>query len=354
MGRAHIWTPRGVGIDTDALTATPNDAVAGYTGLFKGSDELQEGTIANATQNHSLGVNETWAPPAGFHDGTGKVSQSIPNRGAWNGTVGVNGKTTIPAGYHNGKGTVSRKLTTIAGGTYTPTAAGHLIDTTNKVLTSAIVVPKDANLKSANIATKMWGVAPGFTPLDTAYTLYSNGNYYGWWKDGLVENFPESPSQYASYIYPNTLTWRDNPPTRKVKPSSLVIYYDDNTKGNFSWYCGYMGLKTIDLSLYKTASINFSMVGSGDAYRPAVSTRLWIYTTEKRREDDVQGNDHKLNGDNGADGTYTDVVDISKFSGHYYVGIMIRFHEQFHIAGGNANHGWSYRKVTINSIILGK
>ena len=351
MGRAHIWTPRGVGIDTDALTATPNDAVAGYTGLFKGSDELQEGTIQDVTQNHTLGVNETWAPPAGFHDGTGKVSQSIPNRGAWTGTVGVNAKTTIPAGYHNGSGKVSQTLATIAGGSYTPTAAARTLETTNKLLTSAIIVPKDANLKSANIATKMWGVTAGFVPLDTAYVLYKDGSYYGWWKDGLIKNVPLTQSQYATYLYPNNNT-SEQGATTKVKPNPLVCYYDGNTSGNFYYDYGYFGLKTIDLSLFNTITINYtvgSKAGTG-IYFPAVRPGIYLHSaaSKLRVARDIVV-DKRLD-----DGTYSDTLSLSNYSGHHYLAIIIQFCVRSNVAGSNTSHGYSYRTVTINSIILGK
>lgn len=314
------------GVDCDAATATEKYVLTGKTFGKANSDELATGSMPNkGTTNYTISTNGGNVTIAeGKHSGSGKVTYSLPRFG---GAVSWRGKT-----------------------------AQQTIETSGKYIPSNIEVQAEPNLKAANIVAgkTIWNVPGSFVDMENNLTLYRSGQYDSWWKDGMVENYPESTSQYASYIYPNSLAWKNNPPTRKVKPSPLVIYYDGNTKGNFSYYYGYMGLKTIDLSFYKTVTINFTMVGSGEAYRPAVSTRLWIYSTDKNREDDVQGSDHKTSGDNGADGTYTDTIDVSQFTGHHYVAVMIRFHEQFHIANSSVDHGWSYRKVTVNYITLGK
>ena len=46
-----------------------------------------------------------------FYSGGSKKTGSMPNKGAWTGRIGVNGKITIPAGYHNGSGYVDQSIT---------------------------------------------------------------------------------------------------------------------------------------------------------------------------------------------------------------------------------------------------
>lgn len=350
MGTAFLWGQGGGGLDADGATATPADVVKPYTFIGSDSDELQTGTIEDVTQDLSLPINGKVMIPAGYHDGTGKVKQSLTDNGAKTYTLSANGKIMIPAGWHNGAGKVSQSLTLFGGGTYTPTAAGISIDTANKYLSGNIVAKGDANLKSANIAAKMWGISPGFTPLETAYTLYKDGTYYGWWKDGLVKNIKYSNYDYLRCDSSQAYT----PTTEKAKPNPLVVYLDGSTSGNFYIDYGWCGLKTIDLSLFKTITVNFTMASASGAYAPAVQPRIWILSTDRKLVDYETGTNHKMNSGNGGDGTYTDTISIESYTGHHYLAIVFDFNVQNHIAGSSSSHGWSYRKITVNSITLGK
>ena len=53
-----------------------------------------------------------------FYAGGIKKTGNMANRGAWTGRIGVNGKIAIPAGYHNGSGYVDQSIT--AKGSITP------------------------------------------------------------------------------------------------------------------------------------------------------------------------------------------------------------------------------------------
>lgn len=351
MGTAYLWGQGGGGLDADGATAAPRDVVAPYTFIGEGSDELQTGEVADVTQDLTIPINGKVMIPAGFHDGTGKAKQNLTNQGTKNYTLSANGKVTIPAGWHSGSGKVSQALPVFNGGTYTPTAAGQSIDTTGKYLGGNIVVKGDANLKSENIAAKMWGIAAGFTPLETAYTLYKDGTYYGWWKDGLIKNVPLTQSQYATYLFPNNNV-SEHGATTKVKPNPLVCYYDGNTSGNFYYDYGYFGLKTIDLSLFKTITINYT-VGSKagtDIYYPAVRPGIYLHSASSKLQvaKDITV-DKRLD-----DGTYSDTFSLANYTGHHYLAVIMQFCVRNNIAGSSSSHGYSYRKATINSIILGK
>lgn len=73
-------------------------------------------------------------------DPKSKTTGTMANRGAWNGTCGTNGSVTIPAGYHNGSGKVTNSQATMAGGTYTPSNAQQTISCNGKLMTGNIVI----------------------------------------------------------------------------------------------------------------------------------------------------------------------------------------------------------------------
>lgn len=81
MAEALIYVAGG-SVDTDSLTAAKEDVVSGKKFYGAGSEEIQEGSMANrGTLNKILGINETYVAPEGFYEG-GKVSQNIPVLGA--------------------------------------------------------------------------------------------------------------------------------------------------------------------------------------------------------------------------------------------------------------------------------
>ena len=64
----------------------------------------------------------------------------MTNRGAWNGTCSTNGNVTIPAGYHNGSGKVSNSQAKMSGGTYSPSTSQQTIACNGKLMTSNIII----------------------------------------------------------------------------------------------------------------------------------------------------------------------------------------------------------------------
>lgn len=71
---------RGGGINSDDVTATRDKILTGYTALTSDSgDEPVSGTMPNhGAVSQMLGINGTYTIPAGYHNGVGKVTQSIP------------------------------------------------------------------------------------------------------------------------------------------------------------------------------------------------------------------------------------------------------------------------------------
>lgn len=77
---------------------------------------------------------------------------TMPNRGAVNQSLGINGTYAIPAGYHNGNGKVTQKIDTLGTTTYYPTVAAQTI-LANRYLSGNQIIHalSHTNLASANI-----------------------------------------------------------------------------------------------------------------------------------------------------------------------------------------------------------
>ena len=136
----------GGGVDCDNATATAADVLEGKTFGGKSSDELIRGTMTN--------------------------------RGTYNKSVTLNSSVIIPAGYHNGTGKITYPLSTKAGGIYTPKASDQTIPVQGYYLTSDIIRKGDSFLKPENIliGKKIFGVTGTFR--DTAYNTAYNGSSF--------------------------------------------------------------------------------------------------------------------------------------------------------------------------------
>ena len=88
----------------------------------------------------------------------------MTNNGAISKTLAANGTYTIPAGYHNGSGKVTQSLTTKAATTYTPGTSNQTI-ASGTYLTGAQTIKGDSNLVAANIASgvSIFGVKGTYT-----------------------------------------------------------------------------------------------------------------------------------------------------------------------------------------------
>ena len=146
---------------------------------------LQMQTDTSGTSRISIAV------PAGYYDGGGyinrpssdfgttsvdnvlsgstftstagiKKSGTMPNRGAWGSSVGVNGSVTIPAGYHNGSGKVTNSVSTMGGGTYTPSGSAQTIYCSGKYMTGNITFN---------------AIPSGYVNVSSSGTFFNNGSY---------------------------------------------------------------------------------------------------------------------------------------------------------------------------------
>ena len=123
MARA-IWLPGGGGADLDVVTADAGDVLAGK--VIVGPDgEPLTGTLAlsgNASDGQVLSGQTYYNT-----DAKTKRTGTMPNRGAVNQSLAINGSYTIPAGFHNGSGKVTQSVKTKGAQTYTPGTTNQTI-----------------------------------------------------------------------------------------------------------------------------------------------------------------------------------------------------------------------------------
>ena len=142
-----IWLPGGGGADLDAVTAGAGDVLAGK--VIVGPDgEPLTGTLAlsgNASDGQVLS-GQTYYDT----DAKTKRTGTMPNRGTVNQSLAINGSYTIPAGYHNGNGKVTQSVKTKGAQTFTPGRSNQSISA-NQWLSGAQTIMGDPNLKPENI-----------------------------------------------------------------------------------------------------------------------------------------------------------------------------------------------------------
>lgn len=93
-----------------------------YTLRYDGTNFILqgEGASGNATASDLL-LNKTATTDAG------EITGTMPNNGAVNQSLPINGTYDIPAGYHNGTGKVTQSVTTKSAATYTPGTSDQTI-----------------------------------------------------------------------------------------------------------------------------------------------------------------------------------------------------------------------------------
>lgn len=103
------------------VTASKADVLTGKRTVTTDSgDEVVEGTMPNrGAVSHSLALNGTYTVPAGYHNGSGKVTQALTVITPTTTNLALNGTYTIPQGWHSGTGKVTQNLTVIAAANHT-------------------------------------------------------------------------------------------------------------------------------------------------------------------------------------------------------------------------------------------
>ncbi|MBE6070676.1 MAG: hypothetical protein E7208_01830 [Clostridium butyricum] len=96
------------GADDSDSTSVGTDGSNVKTGItFVGTDgEVHTGTF---TADGTMVASDLLSGKIGYSKGN-KITGGMTNRGAINATLGINGKYTIPQGYHNGQGKVTQSI----------------------------------------------------------------------------------------------------------------------------------------------------------------------------------------------------------------------------------------------------
>ena len=216
MGECLIIRSGG-GTDTSGATATAARVLSGYTCYV--NDSKITGTMTNqGTKNASLNAGGSYTIPAGYHNGSGKVTANalsgqtsgtagaahilsgynawvngvntwgnMPNWGNISHSLPANGTYTVPAGWHAGGGVVNQSLAFHWGGTYTPNTANQVICWAWYAAGNIVVLGSSA-LTAGNIRNGVWifgvlGNFVGFVDSSLNYGSYFNvtTNYAEMW-----------------------------------------------------------------------------------------------------------------------------------------------------------------------------
>lgn len=136
------------------------------------ASSLLSQTSANAVASQILSGQTAWVNGS-------KITGSMANRGAISQSLGINGSYIIPAGYHNGSGKVTQSIATQGGSTTTPGLDNKTIVSANRYVNGNIIVTGSGNLTSGNIkkGVNIFGITgtfQGYVPSTT--DLYLRGN----------------------------------------------------------------------------------------------------------------------------------------------------------------------------------
>ncbi len=301
MGR--IWLPGGGGggASSDDCTLMRAAVPAGMKAVTADSDdEAMEGTLnPDTTLADSQALSGQtflkWNPQTKLFE---RHTGSMANRGAVNQSLAINGSYTIPAGYHNGSGKVTQDIPTKGAQTYTPGTTNQTI-AANQYLTGPQTIKGDPNLKAENIkkGVSIMGITGSYEgDIPEKYYIWTGGAW------GI-----QGPSM--------TLTWADTS-GGKIPYSayaaggsgpSINRYY--NYRGNNYTAGGCAKINTaFDLTPYKY--LKFERTQSG-----TFSIPVFVGVSQNGN---LQGNTYAAQF-SGTVSSGAHSIDISKLSGSYYI-----------------------------------
>ena len=196
------------GTDTSGATATAARVLSGYT-CYVNDVKITGTMTNQGTKTASLNAGGSYTIPAGYHSGSGKVTANalsgqtsgtataarilsgrtawvngskltgtMTNRGAISQKLAANGSYTVPAGWHNGSGKVTQSLTTQGAKNVTPTTSNQTACAASRWTTGSIVILGSSALIAGNIKSgvKIFGVTGTWTgPVDANVAL---SNYF--------------------------------------------------------------------------------------------------------------------------------------------------------------------------------
>ncbi len=163
--------------DLSFVTATASDILAGKIGADSSGNAVNGSMTNNGAWSTTKTSNGDVPIPAGFHNGSGKVSVNVSTSPGALDTPSIsfdttNGKFTATSkvktsGYisTSEKKSASYTITRYLGGEYTPKKASQTIPLTGQYCTGDVIIKGDNNLVPANIKNgiSIFGVAGSYT-----------------------------------------------------------------------------------------------------------------------------------------------------------------------------------------------
>ncbi len=171
----------GSGVDTSDATAKAEYILTGYSGWVN-DKLIQGTMPDNKAFTKTIACGQSVTIPKGYHNGGGRITVkslkdqtpgnataaqiltgktlwvngaritgTMPNRGAISYSLPANGSYTIPNGYHNGSGKVTQSLSTQGGWTVTPGTSNITACAANKWTIGAIYCAGASTLVARNI-----------------------------------------------------------------------------------------------------------------------------------------------------------------------------------------------------------
>ena len=138
-----------------------------------------------------------------FYAAGQKKTGTMPNRGTWSNSLGINGSITIPEGYHNGQGKITQSIVTKGAQTYTPKTTNQTI-VAGQYLSGAQTILGEPNLVPANIVKgkTIFGVTGSFVmPESPVYYMQSGVATSSLGAYRQVSNIPFKQPVYSSNGY---------------------------------------------------------------------------------------------------------------------------------------------------------
>ena len=193
-----------------AATITPSTSAQTIAaGTYLTGAQIIAATAGTATAANVLS-GKTFNSASGIG-----LTGSMKDNGAVSQILAANGTYTIPAGYHNGSGKITQSLTTKAATTWTPGTANKTAVAAGTYCSGTQTIKGDANLVASNIkkGVSIFGVSGTYDPGDSGLKMYteniSAANKYGsvsfnmdignfekyWWK---LESYHENGSLYST------------------------------------------------------------------------------------------------------------------------------------------------------------
>ena len=169
-------------VQTLNQTLNPGGSVTLPTGYYEeganviSASALSGATAGTAAASHILSGYTAWVNGS-------KLTGTMTNRGAISHSLAANGSYTVPAGWHNGSGKVTQSLATQGAKTVTPNTANQTVCSANRWTTGNLIVAGNGNLVAGNIRNGITifgirGTFTGWVDYSWTYADASNISFY--------------------------------------------------------------------------------------------------------------------------------------------------------------------------------